>query len=96
MYDNCKLAIDEFQEASRKATGFKSLRVNSCEINQLKWICQMIFLESYKKSLKEKSEHRHQILSTGNAQGTKFQLKRTTTLNLSTKLSQKDNFQSKI
>ena len=56
----------------------------------------MIFLESYKKSLKEKSEHRHQILSTGNAQGTKFQLKRTTTLNLSTKLSQKDNFQSKI
>ena len=59
---------------TRKATGFKFLRENCWEINQVTSKCQMHFSNKIsKKGLK----HHHRILHIRNSLGTKFQLKLT-------------------
>ena len=55
-----------FQYETRKATSFKSLRINHREINQAE-------RKFAKTDLKQKKEH-HQILHFRNSLGTKFQL----------------------
>ena len=57
---------------TRNATGFKSLRVNCWEINQVTPKCSD---KTCKKCLKQKSEHHHWILNIWIILGTKFQQK---------------------
>ena len=77
----------------RKVTGFKSLRINFWEINQVtsKWFFGQ---NLQKRSKTKKKEHHHRISHIQNSLGTKFQLK-LTILDFWTKLSQKRYFQPK-
>ena len=57
---------------TRKATGFKCLRVNYCEINQVTSKCQVDFLN---KTRKKRTKIHHRILHIRNSLGIKFQRK---------------------
>ena len=85
-----------FYFKTRKATDFKLVRVNCCEINQLTSKYQMDFSGKTCKnrSRTEKSEYHHRILHVRNSLGTRFQLK-LTILNFWTKLTQKGYLKSK-
>ena len=74
---------------TRKATGFKSLRLNYWEINQATLKCQIDFWTKLaKKVWNRKSEHHYKILHIQISLGTKFLLK-LSLLNFSIKLTQK-------
>ena len=65
-------------ETTRKATGFKSLPVNCCEISRVIWICQMNFLDkTCKKGLKQEKWTQHHILHIQNSLDTKCLVKLT-------------------
>ena len=74
----------------RKATGFKFLRVNCLEINQVTSKCQMEFVDKTCKKYK----HHLKILHIRNGLRTKFQVK-LIILRFWTKLAQKWYFGSK-
>ena len=66
--------ISALYTATRKATGFKSVRVNCWVINQnkiskSKW---MFWINLQKRSTNKKKEHHHWILHIRNSLGTKF------------------------
>ena len=80
---------------TRKGTGFKSLQVNCCKINQVSSKCQLDFLDkTCKKGPKQKIDHHNPILHIQNSFGIKFHHK-LEILNFWTKLTQKGYFQSK-
>ena len=61
---------------TRKATGFKSLRVNCWEINQVASKCEHNFwIKLVKKGLNQKKWTSRRISHIRNSPGTKFQLK---------------------
>ena len=69
---------DVFYFKTRKATDFKSLRGNYCEINQITSKFQIDFLDkNCKIRSTQKSEYHHHILHIRISLGTKFQLKMT-------------------
>ena len=67
---------DVFYFKTRKATDFKSLRGNYCEINQITSKFQIELLDkTCKIRSTQKSEYYHRILHIRISLGTKFQLK---------------------
>ena len=84
-----------FYHETRKTTGFKCLRTNCWEINQVTSKCQVDFWDkTFKKGLKQKKKNHHRILHIRNSLGAKFKLKLAIS-NFWTKLTRKRYFQSK-
>ena len=85
-----------YENTTRKATGFKSLRLDYWEINQATYQnVKLIFGKSLEKNSKiEESEHHYKILHIQISLGTKFRLK-LIFLNFWIKLTQKGYFQTK-